>query len=89
MINSRESSKGVNSCKPNCRFVQDSVIGPIDVVYLDSLIHDDSPYKLRIPQYSRAWRERTQVANIAPFFHVSHASVYAPADPFHILLGPR
>jgi len=57
MIDSRESSKGVNRCKPNCRFVQDFVIAPIDVVYLDSLIHGDSPYKLRVPQYSRAWRE--------------------------------
>ena len=82
MIDSRESSKGVNRCKPNCQFVQDSVIGPIDVVYLDSLIHDDSPCKLRIPQYSRAWREGTRVANIAPFFHVSHASVYGAGGFF-------
>jgi hypothetical protein len=82
MIDSRESSKGVNRCKPNCQFVQDSVIGPIDVDYLDALIHDDLPYKLRIPQYSRAWREGTQVVNIASFFHVLHVSVYG-AVGFH------
>ena len=76
MINSGESSKGMNCCKPNCRFVQDSMSGPIDVVYFDSLIHDNLLYKIRIPQYSRAWRDGTQVVNIAPFFHVSHALVY-------------
>jgi hypothetical protein len=91
MINSRESSKGVNRCKSNCRFVQDSVIGPIDVVNLYSLIPDDSPYKIRIPQYSRVWREEVRVANIAPFFHVSHATVYGAGGlfPYPVLLGPR
>jgi len=88
MINSSESSKGVNRCKPNCQFVQDSVIGPIDVLDLDSLIADNSPYKLRIPQYNRVWREGTQVANIAPFFHVPYASVYGAGGFFPYPAGP-
>ena len=90
MMNSRESSKGMYRCKSNCRFVQDSDIGPIAQVNVDSLIRDDSPHKLRIPQYSRAWREGIQVANIAPLLHVSYASVFWRWQTLSsILLDPR
>ena len=82
MINSRESSKGVNRCKPNCQFVQDTVTDPIDVSFLCPLIHQDAPHKIRIPQYSRAGREEAQVANIVPFFHVSHVTVYGAEGLF-------
>ena len=82
MINSGESSKGVNRCKPNCQFVQDTVTGPIDVSFLYPFIHQDPPHKIRIPQYSRPGREGVQVDNIVPFFHVSHVTFYGAGRLF-------
>ena len=62
-------------CKPNCQFVQDSVTGSIDSAYLDFLIHQDSPHKIRIPQYSRVRPEGIPVVHVAPFLPVSHVTV--------------